>query len=252
VKPDKLSRDFNASSRDFNASTITAYNISEAKSAIRNIKTKPAVITFQLTTNDIKTSTCNQVTQDYCTLVDDTAKKFPGCKIIISQAPNRQDSGKLATQSKVVNASLHDHYQERKDVSFIRNTNVTSLTADGVHLDHYGTSALARNIKAAVSTALGLSLCLLPPTGNHPSNHHRNNPRNYNGKSQHNGNIQSGFNNKYSGYMDEDSSGYHYNRRYNQGNIQSGFNDNYSGYIDEDSSGYHYNRRYNQDYTPRA
>ena len=152
IKADKLSR-------EFNTTKVNAYTINEAKSVIDNVSNTPSAITFHLTTNDVrKNSPASETTSDYCSLIDTTMKKFPSTKIVISNAPRRTDDSKLATQCKLVNASLEDHYHNMKNVTFISNTDVTSLASDGKHLTHRGTSALARNIKSSVSKQLGITL----------------------------------------------------------------------------------------------
>jgi hypothetical protein len=123
----------NRLSWDFNTTKMTAYTIPEAKAAVDSLTSKPSAICFQLITNDVMTSqNATDVVRDHIHLIDQTKKKFPQSKVIVSLAPHRMDNAKFATMSRLVNASLEDHYQD-SDIKCLSNSNITTLRPDGLH-----------------------------------------------------------------------------------------------------------------------
>ena len=143
-------------SRDFHTTVKTAYTIKEAQEAILHLDSKPSAIAIQLITNEVKTDqSIADIVQEYNTLVQTIQENVSGCKILISQAPNKISTvTKISTRTTLVNACLADKCQGT-DIVCIDNSNVKSFASDNIHLSKYGTSMLVRNIKAAIEESLG-------------------------------------------------------------------------------------------------
>jgi hypothetical protein len=116
---------------------------------------KPQAIVFQLVTNDVKDQRTLDTAKEYIELVDTTKVKFPMSKVIISQASFERSSTTLSNRITTVNAALADNHQG-SDIICVENSQIESFASDGIHLNKQGTSALARNIKAAILECLGL------------------------------------------------------------------------------------------------
>ena len=161
IKPDKLSR-------DFNAKAATAFTIKDAHEVVKCLKSKPQAVVFQLTTNDVDKLSTQATVQEYKQLIQDTQAKLSSTKIIISQAPNNPAHPK-STRITGVNATLADMYQD-SPITCIDNSQISAFSNDGIHLTRFGTSARARSMKRAVYEALGLPF---PARQQQPQNHSR-------------------------------------------------------------------------------
>ncbi len=145
IRPEWLSKAFDT--------TITrASTIEQAKDVITALSSTPNVVAFQLTTNDVRDTQPQAVTDAYVDLIQTTETKLPQSKILISLAPHANDTSRQATRTAVVNGTLQDTYHDT-DVRCISNGNIYSFAADSVHLTRQGTSTLARNIKEACNKA---------------------------------------------------------------------------------------------------
>ncbi len=149
IKPDKLSKDFNTSIRQ-------AYTIAEAKQTVANLEANPSVIVFQLVTNDVKDREATSVTEDYMNLIATTKDRKPEAHVIISQAPYQDNASTQSVRTALVNASIQSAYHE-SDIICTDNRIISGFANDKVHLNHSGTSMLARNIKASVLHTLGIT-----------------------------------------------------------------------------------------------
>ena len=109
---------------------------------------------LQLTTNDLKKTSPDQVVSVMKNLVDKIHATVPSSKISISSAPY-QRSADLNSKIKYVNASLELFYRDSSYLRVSTNDNINPAgdfyTRDGIHLNHRGSSMLAGNIRNIIN-----------------------------------------------------------------------------------------------------
>ena len=142
-------------SKNFDATVKQAFTMNDAKNVVNEETTMPQVITFQLTTNDVKNQEPLSVLAKYKDLISTVKRKMPQSKVIISNAPIKDTITRNSVRTAVVNASLRNDYLE-EDIVCIDNMNVTSFAPDGIHLTRSVSTALVRNIRNAINKSLDI------------------------------------------------------------------------------------------------
>ena len=132
----------------------TAYTIHDAQQLDYTTHRNSELIILQLTTNDLKKTSLDQVVSDMKNLVDKIHATVPSSKISISSAPY-QRSVDMNSKIKYVNASLELFYRNSSYLHVSTNDNINPAgdfyTRDGIHLNHRGSSMLAGNIRNIIN-----------------------------------------------------------------------------------------------------
>lgn len=134
----------------------TAYTIPEALN-LDIKKMKSDLIILQLTTNDLKVNSVENVVDGMKSLVTNIQKSLPKCKLALSMAPFQRTGGDINQKIHVVNSTLHLIYKH-SDVITFSNVNIDPnrgcLNLDGLHLSRRGSSVLASNLRSIIQVSL--------------------------------------------------------------------------------------------------
>ena len=80
---------------------------------------------YHILTNDLKNKSSSQCMDELSDLIDETEKKFPSAKIVLSTATHRNDSGINNIKVSSINARIQETYHDRQSLTICNNDNMT-------------------------------------------------------------------------------------------------------------------------------
>ncbi|CAC5399219.1 unnamed protein product [Mytilus coruscus] len=157
IDPTKLSS-------KFLTGKIKAYTLDKTEEAIQTIDDIPDVLVLHSLTNDLTTKPKEECVNKMDKIIEDTHKRHPDLKIIISLPTPRADDESLNIKAQMLSIMLKEKFNNKDNVTLCDNSNMAYKgtpiqkfldSKDKYHLSNSGVSMLAANMRDCIDQVLG-------------------------------------------------------------------------------------------------